>query len=365
MKRRWIALSIAMACQVQIAYGQEIGPKIILGQTTGHLNDKGDVARNFNEGARIYFTKINMAGGIYGRKIDFVSFNDGNNPELASRNIEELITKHKVFAFFGNGYASNSRESRKRYASAGIPSFAPLSGSEELRYPLDKFTFNIKAGYKEEAEKLVSMLKATKAQTVHVVYFKSSEETSALEHIQRAFSKNAMNPAKVLLLQGNSDPISEIVREKPDAVIVLAPVASSAGIIKKLKSEVYNGQIWVPSLVGPSELSASLGTDSRGVGFSHVVPYPFTYTTPVSHELAAELKDNTSFSALEGYIAAKVFCEGLRRVGNKLTRENFLKVLESGAFDAGGYTVRFGINDHEGSKFVDTAVMTRSTKMIH
>ncbi|WP_298150659.1 ABC transporter substrate-binding protein [Flavobacterium sp.] len=343
---------------------QDVGNTIVLGQTAPSVGPQAGIVRNFNEGAKAYFAKVNKLGGIYGRKIELISINDNDHPELASKNVEELISKQKVFALFGNGLGANAYEVRQRYTSAGIPNFAPLSGADDLRFPLDRFAFNIKAGYKDEAVKLVDMLYTTQAQSVAVVMTGHPEQKNALHHLQRALSRKSFKPAKVFLIDGDNTS-QAIINDKPDAIVLLAPAAISTPLIKKLRSAQMNAQLWIPSFVGPSELSAELGSDSRGVGFSYVVPYPFTYNTPVSLELANELRDNTSFSALEGYIAAKVFCEGLRRVGAKLSRQNFVKVLEAGAFDAGGYTVRFAFNDHEGSKFVDTGVMTRATKMLH
>ena len=65
-------------------------------------------------------------------------------------------------------------------------------------------------------------------------------------------------------------------------------------------------------------------------------------------------KDNYSFTSLEGFIAAKVMVEGLRRAGREPTREKFVTALETlNDYDAGGFFVTYTPNDHSGSKFIE------------
>ena len=67
---------------------------------------------------------------------------------------------------------------------------------------------------------------------------------------------------------------------------------------------------------------------------------------------------------MEGYVAAKVFAEGLRRAGRSLTRETLMTGLESmQRLDLGGFTVSFGPRDHSGSRFVDLTMLTEDGKV--
>ena len=56
----------------------------------------------------------------------------------------------------------------------------------------------------------------------------------------------------------------------------------------------------------------------------------------------------------EGFIAAKVLVEGLRRAGRDLTRDKLVAALETmNDFDVGGFTVTYTPSDHSGSRFVE------------
>jgi len=98
------------------------------------------------------------------------------------------------------------------------------------------------------------------------------------------------------------------------------------------------------------------------------VPFPWDSSIPVVKEyrtLLEEKKGEPNFGSLEGFIAAKVMVEGLRRAGKTLNRETFIKSMESmGAYDAGGFKVGFSPESHSGSKFVDLTIISKDQKFV-
>ena len=62
---------------------------------------------------------------------------------------------------------------------------------------------------------------------------------------------------------------------------------------------------------------------------------------------------------MEGYVAARVFAEGLKRAGAKPSRESLITGLEAmGSQSIGGFPVSFGPNDHVASNFVELSMLT-------
>ena len=73
-----------------------------------------------------------------------------------------------------------------------------------------------------------------------------------------------------------------------------------------------------------------------------------------------------SAASLEAFIGAKVFVEAVRRAGPSLTRETLMQALESmTAYDAGGYLLRFGRGDRDGSSHTELIVIGRDGKLLH
>jgi ABC-type branched-subunit amino acid transport system substrate-binding protein len=97
-----------------------------------------------------------------------------------------------------------------------------------------------------------------------------------------------------------------------------------------------------------------------------VVPFPWSPTTPVVKEyqqaMAKAGEKTISFTSLEGYVAAKIFVEGLRRAGKDLTREKLVEGLEKGPIDVGGFQVNYTPANHSGSKFVELTIIVKDGK---
>jgi branched-chain amino acid transport system substrate-binding protein len=72
-----------------------------------------------------------------------------------------------------------------------------------------------------------------------------------------------------------------------------------------------------------------------------------------------------NFSALEGFITAKVMVEGLRRAGRNLTREGLVDTMEKMSdVDLGGFFVSYSPKNHAGSRFVDLTIIARDGKFM-
>ena len=107
-----------------------------------------------------------------------------------------------------------------------------------------------------------------------------------------------------------------------------------------------------------------------GVAIAQVTPSPYK----IANRLAKEFNDlvtktpnlevPVSYSMMEGYIAAKVIVEAVRRQGARPTREGMVAALESiDNYDLGGYVVGFKPNVRSGSRFVELSIISGSGKI--
>ncbi len=106
----------------------------------------------------------------------------------------------------------------------------------------------------------------------------------------------------------------------------------------------------------------SLGDNARGVIVTQVFPYERSIAYGMVKE-AQELSKakgtgDISPAMLEGFAAAKVLVEGLKRAGAKPTREKIQADLESiRKFDIGGLEVNYSLEDHTGLDFADLSII--------
>ena len=103
-------------------------------------------------------------------------------------------------------------------------------------------------------------------------------------------------------------------------------------------------------------------------GASGIVPPPQAQRVPIVADYQrdrAEFGEKIdSYTALEGYIVARVMVEGLRRAGKALTRDNFIAGLESiGSTRFGDFPIEYSAKNHNGSTFVDLEMYTRDGQL--
>src|SRR6185503_4660460 len=106
-----------------------------------------------------------------------------------------------------------------------------------------------------------------------------------------------------------------------------------------------------------------------GVAISQVVPFPWGLSVPVVKEYQQLSKKagftDYNFSAMEGFLTAKVMVEGLKRAGKNLTREGLVDALEHmNDVDLGGFFISYSPKNHAGSKFVDLTIIARDGKFL-
>lgn len=77
----------------------------------------------------------------------------------------------------------------------------------------------------------------------------------------------------------------------------------------------------------------------------------------------AQGQTEVSPAMLEGFAAAKVLVEALRRTGPKIDREKVQAALEGiRKFDLGGFEVSYGPDDHTGLDFADLSIISSDGK---
>jgi ABC-type branched-subunit amino acid transport system substrate-binding protein len=138
-----------------------------------------------------------------------------------------------------------------------------------------------------------------------------------------------------------------------------------AAYIREARRAGFGGSFFNVSFVGTQALADELGKDGAGIVVSQVMPSPYRPANAITREFAEAVKTaaqstQINFSSMEGYLAAKVLTEGLKRAAGKtLTRDGLIEGLESlGNQNYGGFTVSFSPTDHVASSFVELSMLT-------
>lgn len=347
---------------------------ITLGQSAALTGPAQELGKNMRNGALAYFDFINAKGGIFGRKILLQSLDDGYEADRAAANTKQLIEQNGVFSLFGYVGTPTSIASIPAINQAQIPFFAPFTGAQSLRDPFNRNIFHIRASYFDETEKIVQHVTTLTLNRIAVFYQNDGYGKAGLEGVRRALRKRNIEIVSFGTVERNSldvaAAVAKIQPSKPQAVILISTYKSCAAFIKGMRAQGVEPLFWNISFVGSRPLANELGKSASGIQISQVMPAPWDDVNPIVKEyrtLYLQKGNNEwDYVSLEGFIAAKVFVEGLTRAGPNLTRIGMIKALESMRnFDTGGFFVKYGPNRHEGSEFVDLTMISSSGKFLH
>ncbi len=98
-----LIITLIAACTAPAFAEEEEKPlPIILGMSTALSGPAQSLGIEMKVGIESYFARINEEGGVYGRRLKFITLDDGYVPEAAIRNMHILIDKEKVLAVLGN-----------------------------------------------------------------------------------------------------------------------------------------------------------------------------------------------------------------------------------------------------------------------
>ncbi|QJR14693.1 ABC transporter substrate-binding protein [Usitatibacter palustris] len=346
---------------------------IVLGQSVALTGPAAELGKDMQTGANLYFNFVNSRGGINGRKIVLKTLDDGYEPPRAVENTKKFINEEKVFALFGYVGTPTSNAVLPLFTEAKVPFIGAFTGAESLRAPFNRNIFNVRASYFDETEAIVQHLTAMSVNNIAIFYQNDGYGQAGLAGVERAMKKRNMELTARGTVERNTvdvaKSIAEIRKGNPQAVIMISAYKSCAAFIKGMKAAGSNPTFWNVSFVGSKALAAELDKEGRGVQISQVVPFPWDASIPVVKEYQALLAEakagEPGYGTLEGYIAAKVTVEGIRRAGKKLDRDSFTKAMESmSPWDAGGFKIAFAPDRHNASTFVDLTIISKDKKFV-
>ena len=345
---------------------------VMLGQSAPTTGPAAQLGIQMHHGVQLYLDQFNGQGGVGGRKVEVRLLDDGYEPDRCKDNTERFL-KDDMFALIGYVGTPTCLAALPLVNQARIPFFGPFTGAQALREPLSRWVFHVRASYYDETALIVSQLTSLGLDKIAVFRQNDSYGQAGLDGVQRALSAKKMNPVAVGTVERNSVDVAAavkaIVPQAPNAVVQISAYKSCAAFVREARKAGYGGTFYNVSFVGSQALADELGKAGRGVMITQVMPHPFSTTTGIAREYLEAVRRGgnqqpPNYSAMEGYVAARVFCEGLRRAGRAASRDSLVSSLESlQRLDLGGFAVGFSANKHAGSSFVELTVLTEDGKV--
>jgi len=359
-----LAAGLALANSGVQAQG---GNRIVLGQSAAFTGPAAQLGIQMNQGARLCFDAFNASGGLNGQRIDLQTLDDGYDPARCKSNTEKFLAAD-VFALFGYVGTPTSLAALPLVRAARTPFFGPFTGAMALREPMSRQIFHVRASYDDETALIVHQLTSLNLRRIAVFRQNDSYGQAGLDGVTKALKASGLEPVAVGTVERNTTEVaaavSSILAARPDAIVQISAYKSCAAFIREARKAGYWSTFYNVSFVGTQALADELGPEAKGVVVSQVMPYPYTQSVPIVREYLAAIKAandpkvKPNYSSMEGYVAARVFVEGLKRA-RSTSYEPFISALESlQGHTLEGFNINFGPQSHVASRFVELSMLT-------
>ena len=370
LNRRQFSLGIGATALAGfgVARAQSEG-RIVLGQSAAFSGPAAQLGIQFNQGAKLFFDQLNAAGGVGKRMVEIRTLDDGYEPDRCAENTRKLIADD-VFALFGYVGTPTSLAALPLFTPAKVPFFAPFTGAESLRQPFNRLIFHVRASYYDETALIVRQLVNLGVKKIAVFHQNDAYGKAGLDGVNKALAEHKLPLAGAATVERNSVDVAaaveKLVAAKPDAVVQIAAYGASAAFVRAARKAGFGGTFYNVSFVGTQALADELGKDGAGVVVSQVVPSPYQPSRQITREFLDAIKKagdkvQPNYSSMEGFLAARIFTEGLRQAAatGKISRDSFISGMEGlGSQVISGFPVSFGPNDHTASTFVEMSMLT-------
>ena len=348
--------------------------QLVVGQVGPMSGLEASQGRAYSVGLQLHFNAVNRAGGVNGHTLTLARRDDGGRPEDTIAGTRALIAEDKpivLAGYFGTkniadlvaaGVLEKERIALVGYRTAEIRTETPL-------------LYNVRANLRDETTKLTEHL-ATIGITRLGLFYEDGPGAGALVTAaeEAARKAKATITSKASYESGSAKVTAAVdlfVKNPPQAIFMVTTGAAAAAFIETYRGAGGTAQLFAHSGADIEQMSKRLSEEQlHGLAIAQVTPSPYKISTRLAKEFndvvtaTKNLEVPVSYAMMEGYIAAKVIVEAVRRQGSRPTREGMVTALDGmDSYDLGGYVISFRPNQRSGSRFVELSIVSGAGKI--
>jgi branched-chain amino acid transport system substrate-binding protein len=336
---------------------------------TGPVRERG---RQMKLGIDTAFNRLNETGGLGGRMLRLIAADDGNEPTRTLQAVRQLYEKDQIFGLIGSIGTATAAVAVPYALERRMLFFGAYTGGNVVRRdPPDRYVFNYRPSYAEEADAAVRYLvKIRRIPVRQIAVFAQTDDLGDAGYagVAKAYRAMGINDSAILRLNypRNTIEVDEAVntlrvqKVPVRAIIMSASYRAAAKFIEKTRA-LYPEMIFTSiSGVGGSSLAEELKLlgprYTTGVLVTQVVPAVSGYSSAVLEYKNALAKyfagEAPDYASLEGFVAANILIDAIKRAGPQFDTEKLVDTLEATRnLDLGlGVPLNFGRSEHTASK---------------
>ena len=307
-------------------------------------------------GVEAYFRMVNDQGGVSGRKIRYINYDDKYQPSLALQLVRQLIEVDRIFAGVGISGTNQIKAALSLLVPAGVP-VAGVGGGDTFVWKTFRPTvYNNWPWYEDEGALLASFMKdQLKLKKVGILYQVGEYGDTLLAGVARAGLTPAVKIGYDPTQADFSAQAARLKSEDVDGVLILANPTATTSLLNGMNAVNFK-PVRVMSFVAASSYTFKSSPLFEGAYISAFVPPLEDMANPQVKEFATAIKKYfqgetpNEFSAW-GWSYAQIAVAGLRGVQGPLTRQAYMDSLNRlKDFPTLGGAITYTPTDHTGVK---------------
>lgn len=359
---RWVGLSVAFAACFGMGSALAQGA-LRIGMVAGFSGPVAGIVQESADGARLYFDSVNAQGGIRGQNIELVTMDDKYDNATAVTQAKSLASQGVLALMLSRGTGPTEamlpvlKESR-------LPLVAPATGAISLHEPVQPWVFHLRASYQKEAERAVKHLAGIGVKRMTIVQVNDAFGTDAAKGAIKGLDDLKLRALSNLRFDRNKPNLAPtmqaIAKAGIEAVVLIGPGYAVVEGVKALRAAGSTAHVATLSNNASADFVKALGEHARGVIVTQLFPYERSTANLMVREALSLAKNagrqELTPSHIEGFAAAKLVVDALRRAGKDITRDSFARALD-GRIDLGGLQVNYSDKDHSGLEYTDVSIV--------
>ena len=367
--------AIALAFVAYVASTSVCAATVVIGQVAPLSGPDASQGRDYAAGMQLLFRSVNRSGGVNGHTFTLVTKDDGGRVEDTLELTRQILAESRpivLAGYLGNRNVEQLARSglleKHKIALVGYRALDVWSEHASL--------FSVRASLNDELTKFVEYLATVGVTRLGLFYEQGDSAAKLIAGTEDAAKgRGAALVSKASYEAGTnrvSDAIDVFIKDRPQAIVLVCNGQVAARFIERYRTDGGAAQLFVYSGADMESVTRQIAehrlafvtTAMQGVVIAEVVPNPYHVSSlarDVKEAAAREGKPDMriSYVTMEGYIAAKVVVEAVRRQGPRPTREGMSAALESiNRMDLGSYVVGFKTGTRIGSRFVELTVIS-------
>lgn len=308
----------------------------------GHLGPQtgaGAVYDSIRKGIDAYFNYVNENGGINGRNLKQIAYDDEYMPGKTVNLAKKLVEEDKVFAILGNGCTSCNAATKDYYVKTGIPIVMLNTGAKEfVDPPIANYFGSGFVNYRYEAKVFVDYaIKELGAKKIAIAYQNDDFGKEGFIGAKKQLENYDAEVVQEVNFQNNDVDFSaqaqKLKEANPDVILNFALSSPAANLKKAMYKIGFKDMPYIVSGVGGNDLNLfDMAGNEVWDGTITGATFPMPNQSNDESMQLYKKQMNKYFPDTPlagfgqvGWAEAEVFVEALKRTEGDLTWENFLK----------------------------------------